>query len=278
MMRQTLWKRALLPLLLFLLLFFYGVWIDFKDKSGFNPLSLLSTTIQSGFIYVSRGIKSLIESYILLVDIKDENIRLKARIQELEIKNIENSLLKKRVERLENMLNFAEDRRLFIRGARTIGLSSSRGFVGITIDIGGKDGMKKGLPVITSRGVLGYLSEVNRYSSMVLTVLDPRCRVSVIFPDTDIHAITEGFKERFMKLRYLNDRRAIESGKPFFTSGLDGIFPPNIPVGKVLSIEEKVDSEGFFDVTARPFFEFDELNEVAVIMKTPSEEKQESIW
>ncbi len=108
----------------------------------------------------------------------------------------------------------------------------------VVLSVGSNDGIAVGNPVISSGGVLGQISRVSPLSSEVRLLIDDDFSVPVRILGSDIQAITLGSgREDNFELRYVNIEATVQAGDVIVTSGLDGIYPPGLPVGQVSLVQ-----------------------------------------
>jgi rod shape-determining protein MreC len=108
----------------------------------------------------------------------------------------------------------------------------------VQIDVGSRDGVQTNLPVLTPLGLVGRIVSVSGNQSQVLLVGDPNCKVSAVVEsdarDTGVIGPAGPLESGLVVLSYLPRSTAIKPGQGVFTSGLGGIFPKGIPIGKVV--------------------------------------------
>jgi len=168
--------------------------------------------------------------------LRRENAELKVRLQrEAELER-ENS-------RLRAMLDFPKQVQRKAKPAHVIGRDPANWWRNVQIDLGKRDGMQVDLPVLTSEGLIGRVSEVSETRSRVVLIGDPSCRVPslVYMPQTretvDTGVITGGssvLDESIVELGYLSRASAVKPGQFVVTSGLSAIFPKGILIGQVI--------------------------------------------
>lgn len=108
----------------------------------------------------------------------------------------------------------------------------------VVIDRGSQDGVAPGHPVINAQGVVGQVVRVSPVTAEVSLVTDPGLAVPVNLPRTGIRSLAHGAGDgQQVDLRYLNINAEIEVGDILVTSGLDGLYPPGLPVARVAQIE-----------------------------------------
>jgi rod shape-determining protein MreC len=109
----------------------------------------------------------------------------------------------------------------------------------IQIDLGSRNGLSNNLPVLTPDGfLLGRISSVSLTHSQVVLVGDLNCRVAVLVEnetrDNGVIGAAGPFDSSLVELGYLSHNANLKPGQNVVTSGLGGIFPKGIPVGRVV--------------------------------------------
>jgi rod shape-determining protein MreC len=108
----------------------------------------------------------------------------------------------------------------------------------VEIDLGSRDGITPGLPVLTADGLVGRVSSVGLTRSQVILIGDPNCRVSALVEDaaqdTGILSASGPLDSSLADLTYLSSSADLKPGQQVVTSGIGGIFPKGIPLGQVV--------------------------------------------
>jgi rod shape-determining protein MreC len=116
----------------------------------------------------------------------------------------------------------------------------------VIIDKGIAQGIEVGSPVIDESGVLGQVTRVHPLISEVTLVTDADQAIPVLNTRTGVRGITTGDSGRHgsggLELRYMAANADIQPGDLLTTSGVDGVYPPGIPVAKVDKVERRPDS------------------------------------
>ncbi|HYE39129.1 MAG TPA: rod shape-determining protein MreC, partial [Ramlibacter sp.] len=116
----------------------------------------------------------------------------------------------------------------------------------VVIDKGLAQGVQPGSPVIDESGVLGQVTRVHPLISEVTLVTDPEQAIPVVNTRTGVRGITYGDAGRHgsggLELRYMAANADVQPGDLLTTSGVDGVYPPGIPVAKVAKVERRPDS------------------------------------
>jgi len=100
----------------------------------------------------SKWLVRLWDGYVNLIDVQQENQRLRARLQALEAENSKLFEWQEEVKRLKSLLGIAQEYGLQGLAAEVIGYDPSNWVRAVTVDKGSRDGIKRGMPVFTRPG------------------------------------------------------------------------------------------------------------------------------
>ncbi len=114
----------------------------------------------------------------------------------------------------------------------------------VVIDRGERDGVETGLPVIDGNGVVGQVTRVFPLQAEITLLTDREQAVPVKIVRTGQRAVMFGAGAGQLELRYLAANADVERGDLIVTSGLDGIYLPGLPVGRVFKVDRD-DARGF---------------------------------
>lgn len=111
------------------------------------------------------------------------------------------------------------------------------------IDIGAKDGVVVGSPVLAPGGLLGVITEVDEHTAQGIDWTHPNFRASAMTSDGDVTGIVEPRRGRFQEEDLLTLTSApfhtdVRPGTRVVTTGRGGIYPRGIPLGTVVGIDE----------------------------------------
>jgi rod shape-determining protein MreC len=112
------------------------------------------------------------------------------------------------------------------------------------LDKGAMQGVKDSSPVMDAQGVLGQVTRVHPLVSEITLVIDREHSIPVLNTRTGARGVAFGESggAPMLELRYMATNADIEEGDMLSTSGVDGVYPPGIPVAKVVKIERRADS------------------------------------
>lgn len=136
----------------------------------------------------------------------------------------------------------------------------------VVIDRGAAQGVAAGSPVINEAGVLGQVTRVYPLSSEVTLLTDKEAAIPLLNSRTQMRNAAAGRSDGAgMELRFLAANADIKVGDLMTTSGLDGVYPPGLPVAKVAVVERRGDSS-FAQVLLAPIAQPDSARHVLVLL------------
>ena len=108
----------------------------------------------------------------------------------------------------------------------------------LVLDKGLQHGVAAGQPVVDPAGVVGQVTRVFPLSSELTVITDRNMTIPVQVQRNGLRAIASGGAEPGrMELRYMSVNADLKEGDVVTTSGLDSLYPPGLPVGRIASIE-----------------------------------------
>lgn len=234
--------------------------------TGWTLLNELLAPLQGGVMQIWHRVGSTFGYVGQARRISEENDALRQRVREL---TWENNRLKEYVyenQRLLKLLDFQERQaqRFTLLGARVIGRAPNSQSSILLVDRGAADGVKMNMVAVSDAGVVGQVVSVGKNTSEILLILDREGAAGAIVQETRTPGVVEGSREdpgllRMVDLPY---NAQLETGQVVVTSGMGGIFPRGLPVGKI----EKVEGSALDKfAVVRPFVDFNRLEEVFLI-------------
>ncbi|RJP57846.1 MAG: rod shape-determining protein MreC [Deltaproteobacteria bacterium] len=227
----------------------------------FEVSSPFQKTIQS----TVKGVKTLWGNYVFLVNLKKENTVLNKTINALKEENLRLREAAIANIRLRKLLLFKEEFTSPMVPAEVIGEDPSSWFKTIILDKGSKDGIEKKMAVVTSEGMIGCVIEVSISVSKVLLSTDHSSAIDVMVQRTRAKGILEGRVNQTCQLKYVSRADDVRMGDDIISSGLGGIFPKGLLLGRVSKI--KREGSGLFQyVEVTPSVDFAKLEEVFIVV------------
>lgn len=108
----------------------------------------------------------------------------------------------------------------------------------VVIDKGSQNGVRAGSPVVDEAGVIGQVTRAHALASEVTLLTDKDQAIPVQVVRNGLRAIAFGAgSSGMLELRFMAANAEIQNGDRLVTSGIDGTYPPGIPVASVARIE-----------------------------------------
>ena len=149
--------------------------------------------------------------------------------------------------------------------ANVIGYDTSPAVRSIIIDKGSDDGLRVGMPVEGSRGLIGRIFRTTQNSAQVVLITDNASAIPVRLGSSRATGSLRGRgASGDLIVEWIDLRFQIELGEVVLTSGLGGDFPQDIVIGRVVQIDRN-ESDLFQQVIVQPASDFDTLEIVFII-------------
>ena len=262
---------AVCAAMLVLMLFTAG----FGGEAPSNLLSFFSTPMQRvGTLVTNNAAVAAREASASKEELLEENAQLRRQVAELQSQLVDYYDLKKENAQLYEYLDMKELNPDFELVAASVIGRDPNSFYTFTIDRGTAAGLSVNDPVVTDEGVVGWISSANSISAVVTTILSPDTRLggSVETGATDKVTGESGVlstnlplsDQGLVKLGYLTADTQAKAGDIVVTSGLGGIYPQNLKVGVIESVNHEEYDVSLYALV-RPFVDVTEVRDVMVI-------------
>jgi rod shape-determining protein MreC len=273
------YKNIIISILALAIPFFF-LQANLKDPSKLNGVDkvivTLSTPVQWAATASAESVDDVWSGYIYLVDLKEENERLRFELQRLQAENNLYLETTQEVRRLRQMLGFKDTFGGALLATKVIGRIVGHGVseqfrvVRLTIEAD-PDTVQKGMPVLTFDGLVGQISRTVGHHADVLLTVDRKSQVPVKVQRNGAQGILRGTGEldRYRcDVEYLLRSDEVREGDQLFTSGAGGKFPEGVLAGRIVSVQQA--NLGLFQkVEVEPAVNFSRLREVFVVTETP---------
>jgi len=231
-----------------------------------NVFSSIVMPLQSGYTYLKNKISGNTNFFINMENLKEENDRLKTANSELEQSLRELEIIKSENETLKEYLGLKEKYSNYKAVPAYIISKDISNYSSIfIINAGKKDGIQKDMTVIADQGLLGYVISVTETTAKVQTIIDSSSNVTANLSHSNDSIICKGsLSDKKLKATYIPTNADIAEGDVIETSGMGGIYPKGIKIGKVKTVENMLNSLDRY-AWIEPAVNFDKVNSVLVI-------------
>ena len=202
-------------------------------------------------------------------ELVEENNQLREEVAELQTQIYDST---EREEMYAWMAGFLEMKRVHhdfkMLAASVTGRESGNYSRVLTLDVGTEDGVAVNMPVVTSDGVVGRITEVGANWSRVTTILESGTLIGAYIERTNEVAVCEGVfalsGEGLMSLNYVKADSPAQVGDRVLSSGYGSVYPRGLVIGYIEEIKVDPFTRGM-SVTVRCAADYSELSRVMVL-------------
>ncbi|WP_018085800.1 rod shape-determining protein MreC [Desulfurispora thermophila] len=243
-------------------------------RGGFTPLeaALRDLTAPAGSVFtrVGNSLSRVLAFPVSLPRLAEENRRLKQEVDQLKAQLYVAQEYRQENQRLKQLLDF-QSRVAPVLNMKTVpaavaGRDPSNWSGMILLSKGLTSGLRAGQAVITPAGLVGRVVAVSQHSAQVLLITDPRSGVGAYLQQSRSPGIVLGEVGAVSSIvmTHIPSDIPVHEGDIALTSGLSGLYPKGIPIGRVLRVSRE--SSGLFQqATLDTFVDFERLEEVLVV-------------
>jgi len=198
--------------------------------------------------------------------LSQQNAQLEAEISSLQAQIIQLQQQNADLEVLSALLDFAQahPQNEYLTSA-VIGRDPSPFLHYVIINRGSDDGLRRGMPVVTSQGLVGRVAAVTAGAARVQLITDPGSAINVRLNPSGAEALLTGSLTGELQLEAIPQEVEVQLGDLVLTSGLGGNYPPDILIGQITGVRQRP-VELFQSASIQPVVDFSQLKIVLVIV------------
>lgn len=256
-----------------LIIFSVTLKIDKKQNKIESLIKDSVVGVEKIIFYPFKSIYNVFSEYKELKGIKKKYDILKISVDRIDSLNAENIELRKELENLKKELNIdtllSEYEYL---NATVVARNVGYWYNTITLDKGSYNGVTEDMVVVNSYGLIGKVVSVTTFTSDVrlLTTNDSNNKISVLVSsdDNNYYGVINGYdyNNKTLTIEGISNTEKISKDSYVYTSGLGGVFPRGILIGKVKSeTTDEYDLAKIIEVN--PIADFDDINYVAILKR-----------
>lgn len=275
--QKEVWRLS--PWLMIALLLVNVILMAFQAKdvnSGQRVIRVWTQTtadfVQSPVTSLSASFSQYFSSISNLRSAQDENGDLKQKVQELQVELKQKDDLSSENNRLKAMLNLKEQSKITVLTARIIGRDPSVWFDSSIVNRGSLDGVKLNMPVVTDGGLVGRITAVSPLTAQVDLITYNKSGVGGIVGEiatsNAIGVIIGTSKKDLLEMKYVPGSVEVQVGQAVFTTGQDGIFPPGLKIGDIVSVATGSATTPH-QILIQPAAKLNSMQEVGVLLYEP---------
>jgi rod shape-determining protein MreC len=259
---------SVLAVVLFIQVFGLAVQVRSKDPEHPPLIRVWAvatvTPFEQAIVHAEGAVYGIWHNYLYLRGVRQENRDLKAQIEQLRLNQVRLNQDASQARRLQALLGFKEQSILATLPAQVVGSSGSEQSRSLYLDKGERDGLRKGMAVITAEGVVGKVLQVYPHTAQVLLINDQSSGLGAIVERLRAQGIVRGSPAGETLLEKIMADEEVQPGDRIITTGGDGIFPKGLLVGTVIKVSP---SDLFLRIRLHPAADLTRLEEVLVVTK-----------
>jgi rod shape-determining protein MreC len=217
----------------------------------------------------TRFINEIWYNYFFLIAVAEENERLRAQVQHSTTFKHQYEEIVQANTRLRQLLDLGHAVQRPVLAAQVVGKDPSPWFQTVMVDKGRQHGVEIALPVVNAQGIVGLVVEVTDRYAKVMLITDPKSAVDALVQTSRARGIIKGGTSGYCVFNYVLRNHDLNIGEIVVSSGMDGVFPKGLPIGRVADIN-RVDTGIFQEVTIQPYVDFERLEEVLIVLAKES--------
>ncbi len=246
-----------------------------RDMVGIltTPFRFVGKTASNAFTGFTRYFNSVDALNAENEALKQENDKLKEELDRSNTALIENERLKEYLGMKAEFPSFTMEEGLVLSH------SGENAITGFTLNRGSYHGIEVNMAVATTKGIVGYVSEVGTTWCRVSTLVESATSVGAYIPRSGAVGIVSGDfslgKEGYCKFSYVQSDADVKVGDRIYSTGTGSVYPADLPVGEVIAVEIDEYSRTLV-ATVKPFVALKDLQYMMIITgytATPAEQE-----
>ena len=232
------------------------------SRIAFAPFVTAQTWLATRY----QAITSFMNTPRDVAELMQRNSQLEAEVSRLQAQIIELEQQNAQLPVLSALLDFNRTHpdNQYIT-ASVIGRDYSPFLHYLIINRGSDDGLRRGMPVVSEKGLVGRVAAVTPQAARIQLITDAGSSINIRLKDSGAEAVLSGSLTGELSIDSIPQDSAVKTNEIVLTSGLGGDYPPNILIGQITSVQQRpVDL--FQTATVQPVVDFSQLDIVLVIV------------
>lgn len=242
---------------------------------GTDLLRSVAGTVAKPFVAAGTGVANAFNGFIDVFanydELQEENESLRAELDELREKEYNEQLLREQNNWLKDYINLHNEHpELLFTDATVIAREAGNYSTVLTLNRGSAHGVKRNMPVLTNKGLIGYVSEIGLDWCRVTTVIEPSSSIGVYTDRDKLLGVLEGDAQLrydgLCRMKYIGGEGNVGIGDRVYTAGgKDSLYPSGLLIGTVSSVDiDEVTGE--MVATVAPSVDFTALDSIVNVM------------
>lgn len=234
-----------------------------------SAIVTVSTPFRWAFTKVGEGLSGFALYFRTLEELRDENAALRQELEDYKNLVYDAELIEEENDFLSSFLGVKEEHKDFLfEDATVVGRESTNYRTVYTLSKGSMHGIKVNMPIITVGGLVGHVTEVGATWSKAVLLTETASAVGGYIERSGALGVVEGTYELradgLCRMVYIEPDSDIRKGDKVITSGIGGVYPRGIIIGKVadVSVDETTRT---LTALIEPSAELDSISRVMII-------------
>jgi rod shape-determining protein MreC len=210
--------------------------------------------------------RRLWEDYVVLLEVREENQRLKDRVVDLEEENLQYREALVASDHLQQIAAMRHRFEVPMLPSEVVGLDVMPWFRAVLVDRGFSHGVRAGNPVITAEGVVGLVTATSQNAAKTMLLLDRQSAIDGIVQRSRARGVARGRGADQLAFEFVVRGGDVRVGDVVITSGLGGVFPKGLRIGEIVGISDSV-GQLLQTATLQPAVDFGRLEQVFVMLR-----------
>lgn len=226
----------------------------------------LTTPVQALLAKVQRSALEVWSTYRSWQDLRSENRTLRGEVERLRVESLQAREIREENSRLRRLLALKERLPIETLPGEVIAREWGGWGRSLTVNRGRRDGILRLTPVIVPDGLVGRVVSVRANATVIQLLNDPSSTVGAVVQRTRTQGVVEGEPASGLRFKFLaREGAGVQVGDLVVTSGLGGLFPKGLPVGRVSRVEDR--APGLFHYAGlAPAVDFARVEEVLLLV------------
>lgn len=238
-----------------------------RGKSLASASLAIEAPVANMLNFLRSNATNFFRHYVYLADTEASNqsLRLENRRLLLEIKRLRS--LTEAARRIKNFDRVASTGDFDVTTASVIQRGPPFWGSVMVVNAGLNQGVSENSAVIVPEGVVGRVQISGLWTSRVEPIISPQAAVGAVLSDSRNLGIIRGSLDGSLRLHYIPHSVEVAPGDTVLTSGMDGIYPKGLPVGRVVSVEQG--NEIHQKIRVDPAVDFNRVEEALILRTQP---------
>jgi rod shape-determining protein MreC len=234
-----------------------------------SALVTVSTPFRWAFTKVGEGLSGFSMYFRTLEELRDENEELRAELEGYKNLVYDAELIGEENKFLNSFLGIKEEHVDFLfEDATVIGRESTNYRTVYTLSKGTLHGIEVNMPIITEEGLVGHITEVGATWSKAVLLTETASAVGGFVERSGVLGVVEGTyelrTEGVCRMVYIEPDSDIRVGDKVVSSGIGGVYPRGLMIGKITRIEMD-EASRTLTATIEPAADLDSVAKLMII-------------